>query len=130
MTYTWTEETDSTWYAVYTVEVDAEYAESYTPVMGFIDKMILEWLPIMTTVTIPIVYSNDDPNNPVGSLNDIVYTTTEEHDSYYYTENVVIEMKKEDVENYVFNPDDFTPTDYEWTEIEFREYVYYYNSDD
>lgn len=74
MTYTWTEETDSTWYAVYTVEVDAEYADSYTPVMGFIDKMVLEWLPIMTTVTIPIVYSNDDPNNPSGIT--IEYSTT------------------------------------------------------
>jgi hypothetical protein len=64
LTYTWTEETDSTWYAVYTVEVDADYAEDYQPVMGFIDKMVLDWLPIMTTVTIPYVYATDDPNHP------------------------------------------------------------------
>lgn len=117
LTYTWQEETDSTWYAVYTVEVDAEYADSYTPVMGFIDKMVLEWLPIMTTVTIPIVYSNDDPNNPSGIT--IEYSTTQQENSTHYTTDVVCTCTKEEAPNYVFDPNDFTPTDYTWYEIEF-----------
>ena len=128
LTYTWTEENDSTWYAVYTVEVDADYAESYQPNIAFIDKMILEWLPIMTTVTIPEVFATDDPNNPSGSLDDIVYTTTELNNSTYYTTNVVIEVPKEDAGTYVFDSDDFDPTDYEWTSLNKHEYVYYYNT--
>ena len=117
LTYTWTEETDSTWYAVYTVEVDSEYADDYEPVMGFIDKMVLDWQPIMTTITIPIVYATDDPNNPSGSGN-IDYSTTLTDTMRYYTEDVVIEIPKYQVDDYVFNPDDFIPTDYEWTEME------------
>lgn len=128
LTYTWTEENDSTWYAVYTVEVDADYAESYQPNIAFIDKMILEWLPIMTTVTIPEVFATDDPNNPSGSLDDINYSTTEQNNSTYYTTNVIIEVPKEDAGTYVFNPDDFDPTDYEWTSLNKHEYVYYYNT--
>lgn len=128
LNYTWTEEEDSTWYAVYTIEVDADYAESYQPNIAFIDKMILEWLPIMTTVTIPEVFATDDPNNPSGSLDDINYSTTEQNNSTYYTTNVIIEVPKEDAGNYVFNPDDFDPTDYEWTSLNKHEYVYYYNT--
>lgn len=117
LTYTWTEEEDSTWYAVYTVEVDSEYADSYTPNMAFIDKGILDWQPIMTTITIPVVYATDDPNNPAGSLSSIVYTTEQTDESTHYTSNVVCTVPKEDADDYTFNPNDFTPTDYTWLPI-------------
>jgi hypothetical protein len=118
LTYTWTEEEDSTWYAVYTVEVDSEYADSYTPNIAFIDKGILDWQPIMTTVTIPIVYATDDPNNPSSPIIIINYTTTQNDDSTHYTSNVVCTIKKEDVDGYVFDPEDFVPTDYTWLEVQ------------
>lgn len=116
LTYTWTEEEDSTWYAVYTVEVDSEYVDSYTPNIAFIDKMVLTWYPIMTTVTIPVVYATDDPNNPTGVT--IVYTTEQTEESTHYATDVVCTIKKEDADNYVFDVNDCTPTDYEWHELE------------
>lgn len=127
LTYTWTEEEDSTWYAVYTVEVDSDYAQDYQPVMGYIDKMILDWKPIMTTTVVPVVYATDDPNNP-SSQDPIEYSDTETSHSTHYTENVVCTIKKEDLGNYTLNPDDFTPTDYTWIELQKNNYVYYFNT--
>jgi hypothetical protein len=87
------------------------------------------WTRDFEQLVIPVVYATDDPNNPSGS-GPIYYSDTYIPGYDWYTTNVVVEVPRGSSDSYVFNPNDFTPTDYTWTGVPMQTYVYYYESDD